>query len=144
MHAQRSGFAARAGGRLTVVILLPLVIIMGCKQSPATEPDTGPDEDALAGGLDVVTGEQIGGWAWDSTQPNTPIKVEIFDGDKKVETVLADQPREDLMKDYGNGKHSFNIATPDSLKDGKSHTIRAKVQGTDHELEGSPKTLKVP
>jgi hypothetical protein len=143
MHAQRFGWSARARGRVAVVILLPLLIMMGCKQSSTTEPATGPGEREIVGSLDVVTGEQIAGWAWNPTQPDTPIKVEIFDGDKNLVTVLADQPREDLVKEKkGNGKHGFSIATPASLKDGKPHTIRAKVQGTGHELAESPKTLK--
>jgi hypothetical protein len=145
MHAQSSGRAARTRGRLAVVTLLPLLMMVGCKQSSTTEPASAAGEGEFVGSLDVVTGEQIAGWAWNPTQPDTPIKVDILDGDKNLTTVLADQPRDDLLKEKkGNGKHGFSIATPASLKDGKPHTIRAKVQGTSHELAESPKTLKAP
>jgi hypothetical protein len=146
MHAQRSGHAARTRAQLAVVILLPLLIIIGCKQSQTTEPATAPGEAELEGALDEVNGEQIWGWVWDPKRPDTTLTVEIFDGDKKVATAPADQLRKDLVdkKTGNNGKHSFSIATPASLKDGKPHTLRAKVQETGRELPGSPKTLKAP
>ena len=49
--------------------------------------------------------------------------------DTKIATVQADQFREDLFKaKKGNGKHSFALPTPDSLKDGKSHKIEEEVK----------------
>jgi hypothetical protein len=130
------------------VAFLALLLLAGCNKSPTTQGGEGEgdgNEVPAEGSLDLATEEVIAGWAWDTTKPDTPIKVDLFDGDKKLDTVLADQFREDLVPEKkGNGKHGFNYTTPDSLKDGKSHTIRAKVNGTNIELSGSPKTLKVP
>jgi hypothetical protein len=123
---------------------LPLLCFVGCNKSPTTQESLGPDEEAMVGGFDVVDANFISGWAWDSRKPDTPIEVDIFDGDKKLTTIRADVFREDLVKEdhIGNGKHAFNYATPQSLKDGKSHTIRVRITGTDKELEDSPKTFK--
>jgi hypothetical protein len=96
------------------------------------------------GSLDQVDGEAISGWAWDSTKPESPIKVDIYDGDEKLATVPADEFRPDLKKEgKGDGKHAFQFRTPDALKKGgKRHTIRVKYAGTNVELPGSGKELK--
>jgi hypothetical protein len=42
---------------------------------------------SYAGYLDAAGCGIIGGWAWDATQPNTPISVDIYDGLTKIQTV---------------------------------------------------------
>jgi hypothetical protein len=107
-----------------------------------------PDQCPFAGEggegtLDVVAADQITGWAWDPEQPNRPVTVDIFDGDEKLVTLLADTSREDLvLAQKGNGKHGFSFAPPAALKDGKPHPIRVVLSGTGQELAGSPKTLQ--
>jgi hypothetical protein len=132
-------------GRFALVVLLPLLIFMGCGKTDQTSETTSggkPPGENAEGSLDAATGELIAGWAWDSDQPDNPIKVDIFDGDKKLATVLADQFRDDLLKEKkGNGKHSFSYPTPAGLK---GHTIRVKISGTGTELSGSPQTVKSP
>jgi hypothetical protein len=94
------------------------------------------------GNIDKIDREQIGGWAWDKNQPDTPIKVDIYDGDKLIGTATADVFRKDLQDEgMGNGKHGFSYPTPDSLKDGKPHTVRVKTSGTNIEIGGSPKVV---
>jgi hypothetical protein len=129
--------------RIAVVAFLPLLSFAGCNKSPTTAGGSLPEKGAMGGWLDGVTAEVIGGWAWDGNKPDSPVEVDIFDGDKKLATVVADVFREDLLKEkIGNGKHGFTYPTPGSLKDGKTHTIRARIAGTDTELTGSPKTFK--
>ena len=68
----------------------------------------------------------ISGWAWDSTQPNTSISVNIFDSNTLLATVPANIYRGDLQAaGMGNGNHGFTFSTPASLKDGQTHYIRA-------------------
>ena len=128
--------------------LLPLLCLAGCNKAPTTPAEGGDDsgqaeEGETSGHLELVTSDVIAGWAWDGSKPDVPVKVDIFDGEKKLTTVVADEFRQDLLgAKIGNGKHSFNYATPESLKDGKSHTIRAKIAGTDQELTNSPMPLK--
>jgi hypothetical protein len=150
MRAIVSGRRGTLLWRFAFVAFLPLLCFVGCNQSPTTQggptqEEDSPEEDSIGGALDLVNADVICGWAFDSSQPDTPIKVDIFDGDKKLTTILANELRDDLVKEnYGNGKHAFTYATPDSLKDGKTHTIRARIAETDKELQLSPKTFKSP
>ncbi len=96
----------------------------------------------FGGYLDRADCDLIGGWAWDSSQPNTPINVNIYDGDNYVATVAADQFRSDLANaGFGNGRHAYNLPTPAYLKDGRAHNIRVKFASNGADLRGTPKTL---
>jgi hypothetical protein len=114
-----------------------------------TPVDNPPDQlgtvSAEADGtLDIADGKTIAGWAWDPQKPDRPIKVDIYDGDNKLASVLANTPRGDLVDaGIGNGKHGFYYSIPRRLKDGKSHTFRVMVSGTKRELSNSPKTLEL-
>ena len=106
--------------------------------SPAAVPQ-------FEGSFDKLEVESLGGWAWDVARPNEPIKVEIYDGATLLAAVTADGFRLDLQNaGKGNGKHAFNYALPQSLRDGQSHSISVKYAGTSSELPGSPKTLVFP
>jgi hypothetical protein len=132
-----------------LVAVLLLFTFMGCKEDKQ-DSKNGPTASTIAsetmeGTLDGVTIEEIAGWAWDSKQPDSAIKVDIYDDKTKLMTVEAKEFREDLLKEKkGNGKHSFTILIPPSLKDGKEHLVRAKFAGTDTELSNSPLKFKSP
>ena len=82
------------------------------------------------------------GWAWDAQRPNEPIKVDIYDGNTLLATVTADSFRQDLLDARkGNGSHAFNYTLPAQLRDGKPHTIRTKIAGTDMDLAFTSKTI---
>jgi hypothetical protein len=82
---------------------------------------------SYAGYLDTAGCGIIGGWAWDATQPNTPISVDIYDGANKILTVPANNFRSDLYTyGYGNGYHGFTVPTPTILKDNNLHYIYVK------------------
>ena len=80
------------------------------------------------GYLDAVNCDVIAGWAWNSSQPNTPINVTVVSngavmGMNQI-SVPAGLPRGDLLAaGIGNGNHAFAIPTPDALKDGVSHAV---------------------
>lgn len=98
---------------------------------------------AYEGFLDGVDCDTIRGWAWDSTQPNTPVDVDIYDGPNLVvRATRADKFRQDLLdNNKGNGRHAFDIPTPASLKDGQPHSIWVKVSGANHNLSNSPMAI---
>jgi hypothetical protein len=94
----------------------------------------------FTGSLDVVNGEQIGGWAWDQEHPDNPVTVNIVDGEKVLATIDAVRFRQDLLEAHiGRGDHGFTYSPPADLADGKPHQIRALVAG--RELPGSPRSL---
>jgi hypothetical protein len=104
----------------------------------------GPQRD-LQGELDAADATVISGWAWDPHRPNSPMRVDLYDGNTLLATVPADVFRPDLLREgKGNGIHSFKFPTPAALKDGQAHRIGARVSGTNRELGGSPKEVTLP
>ena len=94
------------------------------------------------GYLDIVDSQSISGWAYDKTRPDTPLDLEVFDGDVSVATARAGTFRPDLLAaGKSDGKHAFNIPVPSWMKDGTPHLIRVKVAGTGFYLNNSPKEL---
>ncbi len=93
---------------------------------------------AYQGFFDSAACDKIFGWAWDQNQPNTPINVDIFDGNSLLATITAGDFRSDLP---GNKNHAFNYTTPSSLENGLAHTIHVKFGGTSTELTNSPRSL---
>jgi len=90
----------------------------------------------------VADCNQLAGWAWDSTQPNTSINVDIYDGTTFVATVLASNFRQDLYNaGYGNGNHGYSFSTPASLKNNQYHYIYVKYGGTSLLLNNSDQPL---
>lgn len=95
------------------------------------------------GFLDRADGEFIAGWAYDNTRPRASIEVEIYDGQSLLATTSAAIFRPDLLaRGKGNGRHAFNVVVPSCLKDGKPHSIWAKVKDTSFYLNNSPVELK--
>lgn len=111
------------------------------KDQPSKVEGSRPSQKST-GDLQVASSTNIIGWAWDPRQPDTPIEVDIYDGEKLLATVIADQFREELVKaKKGNGKHRFLLKVPPEVRDGKEHVIRVKITGTNIELKSSPKTV---
>jgi hypothetical protein len=93
------------------------------------------------GYLDLVNNQFLAGWVWDPSRPNRAVSIDVYDDKKLLLTVPADRMRKDLArKGAGNGLHGFSVPLPASLKDGKRHTIRICVSGTQEELKGSPQS----
>jgi hypothetical protein len=96
----------------------------------------------LQGYYDVGVSDCYGlhGWAWDMNRPDEPISVDIYDGKRFLETVVADIFRQDLLDaGKGNGKHGFFYIPP---KDGESHFFRITFAGVEQELEHPRVSLK--
>jgi hypothetical protein len=106
--------------------------------SPAAPPAAAASQaGGYEGFIDEVTCNVVRGWAWDPSRPDAPLTIELYDGNRLLKTLVADQPRPDLVGVKGNGKHMFKETTPAELKDGKVHSVRAVVKGTEHELKPS-------
>jgi Protein of unknown function (DUF616) len=114
------------------------------KQYGITRQPSRPPTGKCEGHVDVVDCNIIAGWVWDPRQPDTPLAVDIYDGKTKLDTITADWFREDLRAaGKGNGAHGFIYHVPDSLRDGKPHSIRVAVAFTKDSLNGqNPATLR--
>ena len=81
----------------------------------------------------------IVGWAWDSSRPNSPVKVEISDGVHPKVTVEANVLRDDLkFAGLGNGKHGFSYEIPPAHRTGRNYKVSATIAGTDTQLTVAP------
>ena len=111
----------------------------GTTSATAPAPAVAP---AYGSNLELVDCTMVAGWVWDAKRPNTPLKVDIYDGDTLLGTATADLARKDLSDlGMGDGKHGFKFTTPASVKDGKTHSIRVTVSQTRLQLSNSPKSL---
>jgi len=139
------------GHRLLALGCLALLLssLHGCKPAakpPAKEPAK-PSTTAVSGdfqgNLGVVDESQIGGWAWDPSRPGEPVQLTIFDGDTPLLETSANVFRKDLLEiKIGNGQHGFSVATPTSLKDGRTHVVHVFIAKTKFELANSPKNFQ--
>ena len=133
--------------RVAAAALLIGCVAWGCDRKPETTPGAAPTAKPKAYGsnLELVDCQMIAGWAWDASQPNTPIKVDVYDGGTLLGTVVAGIARKDLVDaNKGDGRHGFKFPVLPALKDGKSHVIKVTISGTTLQLANSPKTLVCP
>ena len=107
--------------------------------APDVEPGPVSTFDGFHESADL---NSICGWAWDSTCPDIPIDVDIYDGETHLAIVPANLFREDLLQSgIGNGVHSFIYAVPMRLHDGQPHTIRVTIAGTAIPLRQTPQQI---
>jgi hypothetical protein len=110
----------------------------------AAQPNAGAPT-GRAGNMDIANCDEIAGWAWDSNQPTTPVRVNIYDGTALLTTIVAGELRDDLReKGVGDGKHGFKYPVPASLKDGKAHAIRAEIADTKFALQDAARIITCP
>jgi hypothetical protein len=84
-------------------------------------------------------------YARDPEKPDRAIGVEIYDGATLLTTAVADQHRDGPAPGgVGDGNHCFRYEIPARLKDGKYHSLRVKIAGTDTYLPGCPQLFKAP
>src|SRR5258708_693397 len=96
------------------------------------------------GNAEGTTCSTISGWAWDSTQPNTSINVDIYDNGIPLVSIPANIFRQDLLNaGIGNGVHGFSLATPSSLKDGHAHTVTLYYGGTANYMGGGGNSVSI-
>ncbi len=95
--------------------------------------------------VDKLDCKQISGWVWDREKGDVPLHVDIYLDDAYVGRVLADQFSEDLKnRGMGQGKHAFTFKIPPYIRDGRSHTIEAKVVETGRTLQPTPQSINCP
>jgi hypothetical protein len=79
---------------------------------------------------------------WDKGDSNVATAVDVLDGTSLLATVTANQFRQDLLNiGKGNGYYGFSYTLPLAVKNGKPHSIRARVSPSGLDLYSSPKTI---
>ena len=102
----------------------------------------GPAYEGFHDGAECTT---IYGWARDRNNPGVPLRVDIYDGDRLLGGVEANQFRKDLLEvGNGDGRLGFSFTPPPYLKDGRRHSIRVTFSGTGILLRRSPRLLVCP
>jgi GT2 family glycosyltransferase len=98
-----------------------------------TAAETSPPK--MRGNFDAVVDGCADGWAFDETQPERRVQVEIWSDDVLVAAGEANIPRIDLREaQLGDGHCAFRISLPPSLADGVERELVAKVSGSTHAL----------
>jgi hypothetical protein len=143
-----SGIARHIASRWIVVVAV--VAGSGCSEQSPRAGEGKPDRpqsvaseagsasstpSQVSGGyegyLERMSCDLLRGWAWDRSQPDRALMVDLYDGDRLLKTTVADQFRQDLLDARkGNGRHMFVEVPPPEIKDGKPHSIRAVAKGT--------------
>ena len=85
------------------------------------------------GAVDKKDCEVVGGWVIDSKNAAAQLNVEFYVDDKLIDTAPATSLRPDLTS-WGNGLHGFSFKIPAAYKDGKPHSTRINVAGTDYKV----------
>lgn len=143
----------RTAQLLTALLFIAASLLVACSNNP--EPSTAsasptptvpvytsPAPPTYEGFHDAANCTGLVGWAWDASRPDEPIKVDVYDGDRLLTTLTADEFRQDLLNSKkGNGRHNFSYPLPAQLKDGKPHSIRVRFAGTNTDLGNTPKEI---
>ena len=86
--------------------------------------------EAVQGFLDVCEDGQIAGWAWDPSDPERRLDVDIIVDDRLLARVKADKHRPDLeAAGIGDGAHGFLFELPRTL-DLRRHRVEVAASGT--------------
>src|SRR5690242_13264344 len=78
----------------------------------------------------------IEGWAWDSTQPNTPIGIDLYVSDTGSApwVLFATTTADKYYYGIGNNYHGISYPTPNYLKNSYNHWVQARFSGTSTAL----------
>ena len=128
-----------------ITVVFAVFLLADSPRADALDPI--PDAYDPVGWLDIADCDRIAGWAVDKDTLSTPMEVHIYKdgpagaGGTFVISAIADIYRAGVNS-YLNvtGNHGFSLPLPDSLKDGRQHTIY--VHGIDSSGKGINKLLK--
>ena len=108
-------------------------------QTPAADELPPPISLERIGNVDLLSADEIVGWAWDPDQPDDSLVVEVRDGDRLIASMLADSPRPDLEAvGIGHGRYGFRFARIGRLLPYACHRLRVCLARDGVELLGSP------
>jgi glycosyltransferase involved in cell wall biosynthesis len=98
--------------------------------------------EPLTGYLDSATRTRVTGWAFEPEHPDSPVLLEIMDGDMLLLRVSADQYRADVAAArYVHGRVGFDVKLPQPLSDAITHQIHVRRVSDQLPLHWSPRWL---
>jgi len=101
--------------------------------------------DGFDGSHDVADCHASRGWAWDATRPEGEVSVDVYDGERLLGTLPANQPRGGRgTEDHRDGRHGFVWETPPEIGDGRPHSISFRISGTNIPLHHTPRIVTCP
>ena len=110
-------------------------LLDGCRCSLRELWTKTQSQASYEGFVDTANCTIISGWAWDSNRPNSPIDVEIWDGQRLLTKLYADRFRRDLLDaGKGNGYHAFHYYLPARSSDHPPRLMSVRVAGSDIRL----------
>ncbi len=97
---------------------------------------------SFAGSFETADCNLLQGWIWDRNYPNTPLVIEVVEGNTVHVETTANLYRGDLQNaGYGTGSYAFSIPIPANLRNGQPRQLSIKIKNTNTILGGSPKTI---
>jgi glycosyltransferase involved in cell wall biosynthesis/SAM-dependent methyltransferase len=118
-----------------------LVTVRAVKPAPPSE--MAPAGQRLEGCQDRATCRAITGWAWDPSDPDRRLWVELREGERLLGSVRADRLRPDLAEaGKGDGKVAFFFTPEEDLHGDESRQISARVVGSERDLPNSPRQIE--
>lgn len=101
------------------------------------------DDIAVKSHLDRVQGPNIKGWACVEHDISVKPWIEILIDQESIGVVQAITYREDLSKaGISDGNVAFSLPIPNKYFDGQSHSVEARLVGSEKNLHGCPKAFK--
>jgi GT2 family glycosyltransferase/SAM-dependent methyltransferase len=118
-----------------------LVTVRAAKPAPPDE--LVPAGQRIEGSQDRATCRAITGWAWDPSDPERRLWVELREGERLLGSVRADRLRPDLVEaGKGDGKVAFFFTPEEDLHGVEPCWISARVLGLDRDLPNSPRRIE--
>jgi len=94
---------------------------------------------ALQGSLEQAGAEAVSGWALDRSAPWRRLKLELFDGERRIGSTWSDRPRADLARaGKGSGSVAFRFVPHEPLQ-GDPQELRVTVAGGGEPLPRPPR-----
>lgn len=86
----------------------------------------------MQGRIDGLSGDVLRAWAWDPERPALRLEVRFLIAGQETETVLADAPRQDLLRaGIGDGEHGIRFKVPPAFMIGQACDVRLLGLGED-------------
>lgn len=92
--------------------------------------------------VERVDRHSVSGWAFDPSEPDARIRIEVSANGRVIGRVLADRYRVDLEKaGIGDGLHGFLLVLPDTIATDIDYEIKILRESDGAQLRGSPAVL---